>query len=175
VQFSDSSDIVNGIINSWDWSFGNGSTSSLKNNIITFDTAGTSATTLIVSALNGCKDTIIKLITINEPPVSSFTHTFDCSKDTVFFTNTSTVPSGSITGFQWYFGDLSSLNYTQNPSHKYILNGFYNVILTITSNNSCSSVFKERISLLPGDINRDGGVNVDDFLIFAPAVGTTCN
>jgi len=175
VHFTDSSNVGKGIINSWSWHFSNGTPSALQNNVTSYSITGTSATTLIVTTSAGCKDTIIKPLTISQPPVSSFSYTFNCLKDTVFFTNSSTISSGAVISSNWYFGDLTSINTSTNPAHHFNSSGFYKVKLTSTSNSSCTSTVKILISLRPSDINRDGITDVNDFLLLVPAWLTTCN
>lgn len=175
VQFTDSSTVGKGIITSWFWNFSNGSSSTLQNNVTSYTVTGTSANTLIITTSAGCKDTIIKPLTISQPPVSGFSYTFNCLKDTVFFTNTSTIASGSISASQWYFGDLSTINNLKNPVHHFSSSGFYKVKLTSTSNTSCKTSNTIVISLRPSDINRDGITDVNDFILLVPAWLTSCN
>lgn len=175
ILFSDTSTLGSGTISSWLWNFGNGSTSTLQNNLTSYSTTGTVAATLIVTASSGCTNTIIKPLIISHPPVSSFSYSFNCLKDSVFFTNTSTISSGTITGSLWYFGDLSSTSTLKNPSHHYNTSGFYKVKLTSTSNFSCTATKTVLISLRPADLNKDGTTDVNDFLILAPAYNTSCN
>ncbi|HEY0030874.1 MAG TPA: PKD domain-containing protein, partial [Bacteroidia bacterium] len=53
-------------------------------------------------------------------------------------TDLSTIAAGTITSWSWSFGDGTS-SVLQNPSHCYPISGSYNVGLTVTSNNGCSS------------------------------------
>lgn len=62
-NFLDSS--TGGVI-SWSWNFGDGGTSSLQNPIHHYPGAGTYTVTLIVTNANGCPDTIVKVVTVNE-------------------------------------------------------------------------------------------------------------
>jgi PKD repeat protein len=56
------------------WNFGNGNTSAVTNpSAITYATAGTYAVRLVASATNGCRDTVIKSITIHPQPILNFT------------------------------------------------------------------------------------------------------
>ena len=175
MQFSDISTISSGAITSWSWNFGNWSVSNLQNNVTTYTATGTVSATLIVGANTGCGDTITKSFTVNQAPISSFSYSYNCLKDSVFFTNLSSVSSGTIASSSWYFGDFTPLSNLKNPKHRYTSSGYYKVKLTSTSNSLCSSTQTLTVALRPSDINRDGITDVNDFLIFVPAWLTPCN
>ncbi|MBK7175378.1 MAG: PKD domain-containing protein [Bacteroidales bacterium] len=59
----------------------------------------------------------------------------------VHFFDTSTIPSGSITSWNWTFGDASAPSSLQNPTHTYATGGVYNVSLTTTSAFGCVKTF----------------------------------
>ncbi len=136
--FTDISTIAGGSITGWQWNFSNGSSATQQNPSSAYTTTGTAAATLIVTSSLGCMDTVVKTFTVNETPTSSFSYSFDCIKDSVLFTNTSAIPSGSITSSLWDFGDLGSSTLS-NPAHHYNASGIYTVSLVSTSNFSCSA------------------------------------
>jgi gliding motility-associated-like protein len=57
----------------------------------------------------------------------------------VLFSDTSTIASGTITGWNWDFNDGTST--TQNPNHCFNTPGQYTISLTVTSNAGCTSTF----------------------------------
>jgi hypothetical protein len=175
MQFSDVSTVSSGAVNSWSWNFGNGTVSDLQNNLTTYTATGTVSATLIVGANTGCGDTITKSFTVNQAPISSFSYLYNCVKDSVFFTNLSSVSSGTITSSSWYFGDFTGITNLKNPKHRYASSGFYKVKLTSSTNSQCSSVKTLVVALRPSDINRDGITDVNDFLLFVPAWLSVCN
>ncbi len=140
VQFSDTSKIVSGTLASWLWTFDDGSTSVLQNPLVSYTTAGASTATLIVTASTGCVDTSITSLIINLPPISGFSYSFDCVKDSVFFTNTSTSPSGTIISSVWNFGDSNGTSNLTNPSYHYNASIVYTVTLSSTSSFSCTTI-----------------------------------
>jgi gliding motility-associated-like protein len=146
-QFTDVSSIGNGTITSWLWNFDNGSTSTSQNPATTFTSTGSVSSTLIVTANSGCKDTAVASFSINILPVSSFSYVVDCVKDSVFFTNTSTIASGTIAGSNWDFGDSQGSSTVNNPGHHYNASTFYTVTLLSTSNFSCTSTSSLVINL----------------------------
>lgn len=175
IQFSDTSLITRGTVTNWFWKFSNTKNSSLQNNILTYTNTGNATNTLIVTASTGCMDTVVKSITISQPPVSSFSYSFHCVKDSVFFNNTSTSSSGPIISSFWYFGDLSANSTLTNPKHRYPSSGHYKVLLTSTSSALCKSTIAVMIAIRPSDINKDGITNVNDFLMLVPQWLTPCN
>lgn len=143
---TDASTVTTGAINAWQWSFSNGGTSTQQNPSVTFTATGTEASTLIVTTAMGCKDTVVKQFPINDSPVSSFTYSFDCLKDSVIFTNSSTIPSGAIVGSLWDFGD-QGVSTATNPVHHYNASGFFTVTLVSTSGFSCTSATTVQVAL----------------------------
>jgi gliding motility-associated-like protein len=131
INFTNTS--VNG--QSYNWSFGDGGTSTQTNPTHIYSNPGTYIVKLVVN-FGGCFDSIQQSITINLKPVASFTtnDTTNCkAPHTVNFNNNST--SGS--SYLWNFGDgnTSTLN---NPTHTYTNTGSYTVSLIVTSAQGCS-------------------------------------
>ncbi|MEI6815761.1 MAG: gliding motility-associated C-terminal domain-containing protein [Bacteroidota bacterium] len=72
---------------------------------------------------------------------------------TVHFTDTSTIPAGTITGWHWNFGDTlvtSDTSNLQNPTFTYPDTGFYNVRLVTTSSWGCNDTAFETIHIRVG-------------------------
>jgi gliding motility-associated-like protein len=78
-------------------------------------------------------------VVINPLPVPTFTGpTNGCVPYCETFVNTSTIASGSITGYNWNFGNgILSTSNQQNPTYCYNNIGTYSVTLTDTSNFGC--------------------------------------
>lgn len=114
---------------SWVWSFpgGNPSTSTFQNPTVVYNTPGTYSVTL--TAINGAgsdSETISGMITVDGPPVASFTSINN--NGTVDFTNTS---SGTNLSYQWFFGDGNG-SALPSPSHTYANDDDYAVVLIVT-------------------------------------------
>ena len=95
--------------------------------------------TCIISSYLCCgTDTLTKIfdpIQINP----SFSFTTNSTGDTLIFNNTSTITGNdSITNWFWNFGD-GDTSILKNPTHHYLTNGNYNVVLTATSSTGCSN------------------------------------
>lgn len=139
IQFNDLSTLSSGTITTWSWAFDNNNTSTIQNPLTSYTLSGSASATLIVSATTGCKDTVVKSLTINLLPAPSFTYSFNCIKDSVFFTNSSTITTGTIAGSNWDFGDATGTSNFQNPSYHYNASGIYTVTLLSTSDQSCTA------------------------------------
>ncbi|MEQ1733761.1 MAG: PKD domain-containing protein [Bacteroidia bacterium] len=82
-------------------------------------------------------------ITVNPMPVPDFTspNTNGCERLTVLFSsaNSTVAPPSTITDWLWDFGD-GSTSISPNPSHLYTDKGAYDVTLTATTAEGCTSV-----------------------------------
>lgn len=137
---NDLSTVINSTINKWKWMTGDGDSINLKNPNHIYSAAGIFTTSLVVTTLHGCADTIIHPTRVWYLPTTSFIpiSTSGCQPLLVNFNNTSISVDGSITFIQWKFGDGDgdSIN---NPSHLYNSSGNYTVSLFATTNLGCKN------------------------------------
>jgi PKD repeat protein len=175
--FIDQSTVAPGhVINSWNWDFGDGSTSTLQNPTHTYTTPGFYVMCLsVTSSIAGvtCKDSVCYDIQIKDPTDrcdivnmhAAFNYTGN--GNTLSFTDLSNInPSFSIFNWNWDFGDGNFSN-LQNPSHTYASTGNYKVCLMITGGNgqvNCMDTICEFIKApfqpvdsCSGNIVRNGG------------------
>ena len=130
VQFTDKS---TGTPTSWNWSFGDGTSSTIKSPTHTYSTAGNYTAVLTVSNAAGSntatKSTYIKVAAATQKPVANFSSNITSGNSplNVLFTDTST---GTPTSWSWRFGDGTSST-AKNPVHKYSKAGKYTVSLTV--------------------------------------------
>jgi gliding motility-associated-like protein len=88
----------------YQWDFGDGSTSNLLNPSHTYTTNGTYTVKLIVTNANGCTDTLIKLndVTVGSVDAMFTTPGVICQGAAIAFNNTSVPSPASVV---WYYGD----------------------------------------------------------------------
>ncbi|PIY02613.1 MAG: hypothetical protein COZ21_13250, partial [Bacteroidetes bacterium CG_4_10_14_3_um_filter_31_20] len=133
----DSANIIN-----WLWNFGDGSVSTIQNPVHLYDSAGNYSVTLTVTTDSGCSASISKNVTVYPLPTASLSFTEPaCANNPVTFTDNSIIPFGTISSWQWNFGDIYSNSDTsslQNPSYTYTSIGEYYVKLTVTSSAGCA-------------------------------------
>ncbi len=120
------------------WSFGDGATSTSANPVHTYSTGG--SYNVILTAFNSCGSaTTTQIITVLVPPVADFTAnvTSGCAPLSVQFTNQST---GPISGYTWSFpGGSPSSSTTLHPSVIYTQPGVYDVTLTVGNQSGSDS------------------------------------
>ena len=127
VAFQDRS---SGNPNSWQWNFGDTASSTERNPIHTYNTAGKYSVSLTVSSPAG-QNTVTKtdfVTVIEPPPVADFVAAPTSGEEplTVAFSDLST---GEPTSWAWSFGD-GATSTSRNPTHEYRDAGSYTVSLT---------------------------------------------
>ncbi|MFY7884499.1 MAG: PKD domain-containing protein, partial [Dolichospermum sp.] len=118
------------------WEFGDGTVSSVVNPTKTYASTGTYIVKLVTVNVNGCKDSTIQTITINNAPVAAFNivGSANCSNSLgIVLNNTST---GNIVSYDWSFGDGTTSTVT-SPTKVYTTAGNYILKLIVTGLNGC--------------------------------------
>lgn len=141
VSFTDASTSSNAIT-SWQWDFGDGSTSSAQSPSHTYAVADTYYVCLTIHDNHGCSSTFCHHVVLSSmhPCHASFTFGVDSTGTIVHFSNTSTGTTGSTT-YYWDFGDGNSST-LENPVHTYQHPGHHVVCLYISdATTGCSSHF----------------------------------
>jgi len=133
-----------GTIVIWAWNFGDGGTANIQNPTYTYANPGTYTVVLTVTTNGGCVGTTSKQVQVFPKPVAQFSYASPvCSSDSVQFTDLSTTGHGYIHDWYWTFGDGSNAHVvfpaSANLKHKYTNGGTYNVILSITTTDSCTN------------------------------------
>jgi PKD repeat protein len=123
-------------ITSYQWNFGDGTSSSLPAPQHTYNKAGTYNVKLVVTTAEGCTDTInyASAVRVGDKPTADFTHQPQnvCPFEKVFFTDKST---GNADQWLWIFGD-GGTSTEMSPFHQYSDTGWQTVTL-IVFNNTC--------------------------------------
>ena len=136
---------------SYNWDFGNSTTSISETPTYFYDTAGTYSVQLEATS-NNCLSTITKDIVINPNPVASFVASPVCLSENTDFINLSTVSSGT-NSFSWTFEQGSNSGLI-NPTYAYSEADTFDVQLTATSNFGCmhDTVISVIVNALPQPI-----------------------
>lgn len=139
-------DLTTGTPTAWKWDLGNGTTTFLQNPATTYTVSGTYTVKLVAYRGNDSSVMIkTNYIVVLPNPVVEFgaTPLQGCFPLTVNFTDSSTAGSGTITNWQWDFGD-GNISTQQNPSHTYTSPGVFNVTLTVKNSNGCSKTLNKQ-------------------------------
>ncbi len=130
VDGSASSDADGSVVN-YTWNFGDGTNGVGSTTSHTYSTPGTYVITLMVTDDGGLQHSTSHSVVIASAFTAAFTSNctnYACSFDG----SASSVPSGTITGYAWNFGDATSASGV-TPSHTYLAPGVYPVTLTVTA------------------------------------------
>jgi len=153
VIFTDTSISADGQIISRNWDFGDASTSNGNDSIVKhhYNSIGNKTVKLVEISQYGCKQTYTKNITIDTVPVPAFSNTTGCAKDSIIFTNASTIKSGSISNYQWIWDDTttSAVTNSSNIKHGYWKGGYKNVSLIAYSAKGCRDTLTKKIYINP--------------------------
>jgi gliding motility-associated-like protein len=143
VQFTDVTTANYGAPNSWNWSFGNGGTSTQQNPVYTFTTPGTYNVSLVVGSSVGCLDTLVKTIEVlDKAPYTITNDTLICNIDTLQL-NFVTANPGTIT---WSPNYMISSTSAFNPLVSPDVSTTYHV--SYSDNFGCSATDSVRVNVV---------------------------
>lgn len=136
-------------ITSYNWDFGDGTTSTQQNPRHTYPIQGTYTVKLVYTTSTGCTDSIVfnAGVRVGSKPVADFSAAplEICAFKPIQFTSTS-APADE---WLWNFGDGGN-SASENPSHSYSDTGYFSVSL-IATNNGCADTMRkvDYIHILP--------------------------
>jgi PKD repeat protein len=146
--FTDRSEDDDGSVESWQWDFGDGATSSQRNPSHSYASPGRYDVQLTVTDDDGAADSRTRTAepdapspppppppAPNDPPQAEFE--IDCQDLRCTFVDRSTDEDGSVVSWQWDFGDGASSS-ERNPSHLYEEAGRYEVLLMVTDDDGAA-------------------------------------
>jgi PKD repeat protein len=147
-----------GYIEEYEWTFGDGGTSSSSAGILYHTYVNTTAAVIqhnlklvVKNNTRGCTDTIVRIVSVYPEVTSGFTqdNTSGCNGIEINFTNQS---SATASMFEWDFGDGASSS-SQHPLHSYEnmtgANVDYDVRLVSTTPNLCRDTSWQTIQVHP--------------------------
>lgn len=157
VQFRDLSFSGSKPITSWQWNFGDGTTSNQPNPVKVYNTPGSKTVSLTVtSAVGADTETRNAIIQVAQGPTANFTAqpTSGPAPLQVSFTDTSSGNGATITARQWVFGDGATSN-AMNPVHVYTQPGTYTVSLTVTAANGSDTRVQQDLITVTGNTDPE--------------------
>lgn len=146
IRFLDNSTTF-GDIKEWYWSFGDGTTSSLKNPLPhVYPAPGNYEVTLNILGSDGClSDTFRQTVVAGSIPIADFGFTNEphCDDKAIEFVNQSTVNFGTIDTWHWKINNDSYTTGTDTFS-KILPIGQYDLSLTVTTREGCASAITNK-------------------------------
>jgi gliding motility-associated-like protein len=146
-------------IATWTWNFGDGSPAVIATTGASqphrYTNSGPYTVTLKVETVSGCMSPVLSQdIVVNTNPVAKFDPPFICINDVLApFNDGSSVTSGSVTGWEWNFGDDNSspdnpnTSAAQNATHHYTAPGNYTAQLIAVSNTGCRDTVQKTVQV----------------------------
>jgi gliding motility-associated-like protein len=127
-------------VTAWNWDFGNGNTSAVKNPKNTYINSGNYVVTLVITASGGCKDTVSHSVSIQPAPVSNAGNdTSRCANNpAIKLTGTIQNAGGGIwKGSGSFIPNNNVLNPTYTSTTASIQKGKDTLLLISTNNGVC--------------------------------------
>ena len=145
-----SNEAGNANIQTYDWNFGDGNTSTQTSPTHTYAVAGDYTLTLIVNKGLACSDTATSLVRVFPGFHPDFAVSGQCKNTPIQFADKTVADYGIVNFWRWNFGDFSSINNTsslKNPTHTYITSGSYDVQFIVASDKGCIDTIPRTISI----------------------------
>jgi gliding motility-associated-like protein len=141
-------------INSYSWDFGmpnrDDDTSNLATPIFLYPDTGSYSVKLVVNRGEACSDSTTVLVKLYPGFFAGFTYDGICTNLPTKFTDTTKTAYGTVSAWQWDFGDPASPqgSVQQNPSYTYTTVGTKNVQMIVRSSNGCVDTVQKAIQIL---------------------------
>ena len=136
-------------ISNFNWVGDGGFSSNSSNPSYLFGEAGNYEITLNAIDQNGCKDTVVQNLSIQEGPMVDFTIVNPCEKQTVEFNNGSTISDTlSITSYEWNLSDGTSSS-DSSFTNVFTEYGEYQVSLVAIASNGCRGTIERTVPIHP--------------------------
>ena len=149
ILFTDNSGVLADKVVQWQWNFGNGKLSGMKNPFTTYTPGGLYNVRLVIRSMSGCQDTAYKNIQILSAPRALYTHTDTCENALVQFESFSFPGSGMLKSEKWIYGDGTPNGSGKKTSHYYGALGLPTVHLIVYNSNGCKDTLSKNIFIAP--------------------------
>jgi len=151
IQFHDSTTSV-GIINGWQWDFGDGSTSDQKDPSHYYSSAGLYTVKLIVATEFGCTDSITlpDPIRVVAPPTIDINASLDsvCQNALISFKGIETIKDTSNLSWDWNLGNGQFSSLQEPPAQQYGTPGTPTIQLVATNSSGCKDTTQKTITIM---------------------------
>ncbi len=146
------SNTTTGADQGYNWSFGDGGSSTALNPVHTYGNAANYSVTLTASNSAGCQNFVTKPLKVFSLPQPSFTTAlppFSCNNTATPFTNTTPpLTDSNLSAWSWDLGNgITSTQFA--PSFVYAASGNYTIGLTAFSDAGCQATTTKVITISP--------------------------
>jgi gliding motility-associated-like protein len=146
VPFTNTSTILGNANLNYQWSFGDGNTSTQTNPTQMYTNPGQYLVTLIATGPGLCSDTVTQIVNVPPTPIASFVVPDSCGLTGQMSSFSVITPPGFITSYQWDLGNGQTFN-QPNINYNYNGPGVYNVTLVVSSNQGCSDTITQPVTI----------------------------
>ncbi len=161
VDFLNSTTSASGGITTWNWSFGDGTTSTSFQPSHNYPAPGNYTVQLTATSNYGCNATSSSSLNIYPNPVAAFAVSNVCLGGANQLVNLSSVDGGISFTSTWTFDD-GTHDQSTNPSHTFAAAGGYNISLAVSTPNGCTSQVTHNLSVYNPPVARFLGNDVCD-------------
>jgi gliding motility-associated-like protein len=151
VRFTDST-TWNDPINSYQWSFGDGNTSTDPNPVHYYAAPGLYTVTLIVNTQFGCADTLTKpqlVRVVARPDIDIAGDTVICVNSSILHSGLFNVPDTSVVTWEWNFPNGNQASVQNPPQQYYIIPGTFQVTSMAMNSTGCRDTTVQTILVNP--------------------------
>ena len=134
----------------YEWNFGDGTSSTNTNFNKIYSTQGSYTVSLIATSASGCVTSTNKTVNVYPNPTANFICQPVCEYDASVFQNNS-YPNDGTLNYQWNFDDGNILT-ENNPNYTYANDGIYNVELIAISVYGCTDTIHQNVIVYPAPI-----------------------
>ena len=141
-----------GPIATYEWFFGPAMPSPTSTSFeptISYANFGNYNVSLVVGTADQCYDTIIRSLAVYDNPLADFWSTPVCFGENTAFTDLTNVQTGSVTGWEWNFGDGTPVVYEQSPVHLFTGDGYFDVQLIAQTSDGCRDTSQLQVYVNP--------------------------
>jgi gliding motility-associated-like protein len=146
----------------WSWDFGDGTTSTERNPVHRFASAGIYQVKLTVSN-DTCVNFYTEAVRVMDERAAFTSDTVVCRHQSATFVS-SGIDSMNISSWQWDFGDGATANTPSTATHAYSIAGKYTVTLTVIDLFGCSNTISRTMTVFGPTAAFDISAPVSCFL-----------
>ena len=149
-QFVDSTIVTNSSVVAWNWSFGDGNTSTDQNPLNVYANSGNYNVSLTATSAFGCSDSIAQSTLVLQGPSADFNasdYDVNLNESITFIDASSPQP---LVSWAWDFDDGMGTDNQQNTTYSFDSTGTYNVMLAVEDANGCTDTTYKNIVVFMG-------------------------